>query len=280
MRTIHSDTITTAISTLIERASFMLSEGTASLFEKMREAEEDERAKAIMDVLLENARIASDERIPLCQDCGATIVFAEIGQDVHIEGKPIFKAVNDGIRFAYDTFYLRKSIVADPLRRKNTGTNTPGFLHTEIVSGETITLTVYLKGGGSENASMLKMFNPTASEDDIMNYIVDAVVSAGPNPCPPLFLGVGIGGTADVAMLNAKKAVLRGVGTRHPDPFYAAFEDELLKRINKTGVGPLGWGGKSTVASVFIKEAPSHIASLPVALNMNCHSLRFAREVL
>ncbi len=280
MRTIHSDIIIAAISSLIERASFSLPETTPALFASLRDAEKDEKAKTTMDVLLENARIAADEHLPLCQDCGAAIVFAEIGQNAHIEGKPLHEAIDEGIRIAYEKHYLRKSIVADPLRRINTGTNTPGFLHTEIISGESITLTVYLKGGGSENASRLKMFNPTSSEADIINYIIDEVVAAGPNPCPPIFLGVGIGGTADVAMLNAKKAVLRGVGTHHSDPYYAELEDKILKRLNETGVGPLGWGGKSAAAAVFIKEAPAHIASLPVALNINCHSLRYATEVL
>lgn len=280
MRTIRSDIITAAVSSLIERASFALPERTLPLFSSLRDAEEDDRPKAVMDVLLENARIAADERLPLCQDCGAAIVFAEVGQDVRIEGRLFPEAVDEGIRIAYEKHYLRKSIVADPLRRKNTGTNTPGFLHCEMVPGGSLTLTVYLKGGGSENASNLKMFNPTSSKDEIIAYIVDAVTAAGPNPCPPIFLGVGIGGTADVAMLNAKKAVLRGPQTRHPDPYYAAIEDEILKQLNETGVGPLGWGGKSTAAAVFIKEAPAHIASLPVALNMNCHSLRYATEVL
>lgn len=280
MRTIHSYIITAAISSLIERASFALPETTLAVFSSLRDAEKEGKAKTTMDVLLENARIAANEHLPLCQDCGAAIVFAEIGQNAHIEGKLLHEAIDEGIRIAYQKHYLRKSIVADPLRRINTGTNTPGFLHTEIVPGDSINLTVYLKGGGSENASSLKMFNPTASKDEIVGYIVDAVVAAGPNPCPPIFLGVGIGGTADVAMLNAKKAVLRGLSSHHPDPYYAALEDEILKRLNETGVGPLGWGGKSTAAAVFIKEAPTHIASLPVALNMNCHSLRYATEVL
>lgn len=280
MRTVHSNIIITAVGTLIERASFALPETTLALFSSLRKAEEDETAKATMDVLLENAQIATDEHLPLCQDCGAAIVFAEIGQDVHIVGRPFPEAVDDGIRIAYEKHYLRKSIAADPLRRINTTTNTPGFLHCEITAGESITLTVYLKGGGSENASSLRMFNPTTTEDEIINYIVDTVAAAGPNPCPPIFLGIGIGGTADVAMLNAKKAVLRGINTRHPDPYYAALEDKILNQLNKTGIGPLGWGGKSTAAAVYIKEAPSHIASLPVALNINCHSLRYASEVL
>ncbi len=280
MRTIRSDIITATVVSLIEQASFMLPDRTLSVFSSLRDTEIDNRSKAVMDVLLENARIAKDEHLPLCQDCGAAIVFAEIGQDVRIEGALFSEAVDEGIRIAYEKHYLRKSIVSDPLRRKNTGTNTPGFLHCEIAAGESLTLTVYLKGGGSENASNLKMFNPTATEDEIIAYIVNAVTAAGPNPCPPIFLGVGIGGTADVAILNAKKAVLRGPETRHADQYYAALEDEILKRLNETGVGPLGWGGNSTAAGVFIKEAPAHIASLPVALNMNCHSLRYAREVL
>jgi fumarate hydratase subunit alpha len=280
MRTLHTDMIAAAVSMLIERTSFALPDHTLEIFTALRDAEENERAKSTMDVLLKNADIAALEHLPLCQDCGSTIVFAEIGQDVHLEGMPLSDAIHEGIRAAYEKYSLRKSIVADPLRRVNTNTNTPGFIHIDIVSGENVALTVYLKGGGSENASNLKMFNPTASEEEIIAYIVDAVMQAGPNPCPPIFLGVGIGGTADVALLNAKKAVLRGAGTRHADLYYARLEDELLRRINNTRIGPLGWGGRSTAAGVFIKEAACHIASLPVALNMNCHSLRYAKEVL
>lgn len=202
------------------------------------------------------------------------IVFVEIGSGVMIDGS-LDEAVNRGVEEAYRACYLRKSIVGDPLRRSNTGTNAPAFIHIEHSGTGRLGLTVFLKGGGSENMSSLKMFRPTATEEMILDHIEQAVTDAGPNPCPPLFLGVGIGGTADTALLNSKKAVLRGPGTRHPDPFYAGLEDRIMERVNRTGIGPLGFGGRHTAAGVFIREAPTHIAMLPVALNMTCHSLRY-----
>ncbi len=283
MRVIDTKKITSSIITLIERASFEAPDEVLERFTSLRDAEEDETARATMEIILENAKIARRERLPLCQDCGSVVVFAEMGQDLRLEGAPFVEAVNEGIRKAYEMFYLRKSIVADPLRRENTGTNAPGFIHVDIIPGDVLTLTVMLKGGGSENMSSLKMFNPTASIDEIIDYIAAAVVDAGPNPCPPIFLSVGLGGTADAAMLNAKKAVLRGIGTRHPDPFYADLEDRIMERLNGSGVsgpGPLGFGGKATAAGVFVLTAPTHIASLPVALNMQCHSFRCEREAL
>jgi fumarate hydratase subunit alpha len=259
---------------LIHKASFNLPLPVEKCFEEMMEHEESDMAKTALQVLRENSSIAAENNLPLCQDCGIVIVFLEIGQGVTIDGS-ISGAVNQGVEEAYRTFNLRKSVVADPLKRKNTGTNAPAVIHTELTDGDRLTITVYLKGGGSENMSVLKMFRPTDSVEMIIDYIEKAVVNAGPNPCPPLFLGVGIGGTADTAMLNAKKAVLRGPGTRHHDPAYADLEARIEERLNGTGIGPLGFGGRSTVAGVYIREAPTHIAMLPVALNMNCHSLRY-----
>jgi fumarate hydratase subunit alpha len=275
MRTVDTQLVTAAVIELVRRANFELSGEVLARLSSLRDAEDDDAARSTMDILLENAALARSESLPLCQDCGSTIVFVDLGQDVRLEGKLLEDAVNDGIRAAYEKFHLRKSIVGDPLRRKNTGTNTPGFLHVDLVPGDRLRVTVYLKGGGSENMSSLKMFNPTASADDIIPHIVEVVKAAGPNPCPPLFLGVGIGGTADAAVLNSKKAVLRGIGSRHPDPYYAELEERILKAVNATGVGPLGFGGRSTAAAVFIREAPTHIATLPVALNLGCHSMRF-----
>ncbi len=246
----------------------------------MRDAETEELAGMTLDIIIENAGIAKREKLPLCQDCGTVIVFLEIGQDVSIEGKPLYEAVNEGVETAYREHYLRKSIVGDPLRRANTGTNTPCAIHADIVPGDRITITVYLKGGGSENMTRLKMFNPTASVEEIIGFISSSVIEAGPNPCPPLFLGVGIGGTADTALVNAKKAVLRDPRNYHPDPFYADIEHRIEERLAAAGIGPLGFGGKSTAVKVFIKPAPTHIATLPVALNLNCHSLRYGTEVL
>ncbi|HQJ72841.1 MAG TPA: fumarate hydratase [Spirochaetota bacterium] len=273
-RTIQGYQISNAVVDLIYKASFSLPHAVEKRIDQMLKDEETDLARTTLKILRENNEIAGAEGLPLCQDCGVVIVFIEMGQSVLVEGS-LSAAVNSGVEEAYRKFSLRKSIVADPLKRGNTGTNAPAFIHTDLVEGDGLSLTVYLKGGGSENMSALKMFRPTDRTEAIMDFIEETVVRAGPNPCPPLFLGVGIGGTADTAMLNAKKAVLREAGTRHPDPAYAELERRIEERLNGTGVGPLGFGGRSTAAWVYIKEAPTHIAMLPVALNLNCHSLRF-----
>jgi fumarate hydratase subunit alpha len=275
IRKIDTATLRDALITMIEEASFELLPEVEEALARLARDEKNETARMTMNILLENARIAREKKIPLCQDCGSVSVFIDAGQNVLFIGGPLGQAVDDAVRTAYERFYLRKSLVGDPLRRVNTGANTPAFVHTEIVPGSRLKLSVYLKGGGSENMTALKMFRPTASPDDLVEEIARAVIEAGPNPCPPLFLGVGMGGTADVAMINSRRAVLRGPGTRHEDPLYAGLEERLLERLNRTGVGPLGFGGAGTVAAVFIKEAPAHIATLPVALNLNCHSLRY-----
>jgi len=275
VRTIDTGTLKEPIISMIHEASFTLLPEIEGMFSTLAAQETVEKAAMTMNILLENAALARQESIPLCQDCGSVSVFIEAGHNIFFTGEPLPAVIDDAVKTAYERFCLRKSIVADPLRRANTGTNTPAFTHLDIVPGDRLKISVYLKGGGSENMTYLKMFRPTDPVDVIVDDIVRAVAAAGPNPCPPLFLGVGIGGTADVAMINSRKAVMRGIGTRHADPFYAEFEDVLLERLNRTGVGPLGFGGKSTVAAVFIREAPAHIATLPLALNMNCHSLRY-----
>lgn len=279
VRAIHADAITQTIVELIGRASFNLPSGAQELFLKLKRDEQSEIAKQTMDVIIENERIASSRSIPLCQDCGVVVVFLEVGTGVRIDGN-LTEAVNRGVEEATRRFNLRASMVSDPLRRDNTGTNAPAMIHAELVEGAALKMTVYLKGGGSENMTALKMFRPTETREAIIDFIEKTVIEAGPNPCPPLFLGVGIGGTADIAMLNSRKAVLRGLGTVHPDPWYASFERDILDRINATGVGPLGFGGRVTAAGVFIREAPTHIATLPVALNLNCHSLRYSKAEL
>jgi fumarate hydratase subunit alpha len=280
IRKINTDEIAKAVKELIFEASFVMPADVAGRFDSMIASETNPLSVETLELLKENGRIAESEQLPLCQDCGSTLIFIEIGQRMLIEGEDLENAVNSAVAQAYSEFYLRKSIVADPLRRGNTGTNTPAFIHTKLVSGDSARVWVYLKGGGSENMSRLKMFRPTSPAGAIIDYIEDSVIEAGPNPCPPLFLGIGIGGTADTALLNAKTALFRGVDSRHPDPFYADMEEKIMERLNNTGIGALGFGGKSTAAGVYIKEAPAHIASLPVALNMNCHSLRFRmREI-
>ncbi len=278
-RTIQAYQVSNAVMDLIYKASFGLPHGVEKRISGMLKSEESELARTTLSILQENNDLAGAEGLPLCQDCGMVIVFIEMGQAVVVEGS-LSAAVNSGVEEAYRKFSLRKSVVADPLKRNNTGTNAPAILHVDLVEGDRFTITVYLKGGGSENMSALKMFRPTDPAEAIIDFIEDTVVQAGPNPCPPLFLGVGIGGTADTAMLNAKKAVLREAGTRHPDPFYADLEQRIEERLNATGLGPLGFGGTSTVGWVYIKEAPTHIAMLPVALNLNCHSLRFGTAEL
>lgn len=273
-RTIHTDTIKSEIVKLIRSASFIAQHEIKSAFSRMKTEETNPLATETLKILIENTEIAEKEEIPLCQDCGSTIVFLEIGQELTLEGEYIYNAVNDAVAEAYKKFHLRKSIVSDPLRRINTGTNTPAFIHTDIVPGDKLRIDILLKGGGSENMSMLRMFRPTDSVELIIDFIEESVIKAGPNPCPPIFLGIGIGGTADAAMLNSKKALLRPVGEKHNDPFYAELEQKILRRINCTGVGPMGFGGKATAAGIYILTAPTHIASLPVALNLNCHSFR------
>jgi fumarate hydratase subunit alpha len=279
-RTIHTNQIKIAIEELIRNASFITPPEIKNIFADMKQRETHPLASETLNILIENIDIAEKENIPLCQDCGSVIVFLEIGQELEIAGDYLYDAVNAAVADAYNKFYLRKSIVADPLRRINTGTNTPAFIHTDIVPGDRLNINIVLKGGGSENMSALKMFRPTDSVEKIIDFIEETVITAGPNPCPPLFLGVGIGGTADAAMLNAKKALLKNPSEHHPDPFYRDLEITILDRINKTGVGPMGFGGTNSAAGVYIKTAATHIASLPVALNLNCHSLRKGGTVL
>ncbi|MCU0846255.1 MAG: fumarate hydratase [Spirochaetes bacterium] len=277
-RKISTGDIAKTVVELIGRASFTLPAAVNESLIRLEENEEDGIGRDTLRVLLENAEIARAERLPLCQDCGSVIVFLSVGQDVKLDGALLEDAVNGAVADAYGMFNLRKSMVGDPLRRKNTGTNAPAFIHTEIVGGDRVAVTVYLKGGGSENMSSLRMFRPTDSAEDIIDYVVGAVEAAGPNPCPPVFLGIGIGGTADAAVINSKKAVIRG--GRHHDPFYADLEERIGERLARTNIGPLGYGGRSTAAGVYIMEAPCHIATLPVAVNINCHSLRYMSAVI
>ncbi|MCL1833615.1 MAG: fumarate hydratase [Leptospirales bacterium] len=279
-RTIHTDEIKIAVAEIIESISFTAPDEIKKIFQKMKSNESGVIGRETLQILTENIEIAEKEKIPLCQDCGSAIIFLNIGQGVLLEGEYLYDAINISVANAYNKLYLRKSIVSDPLRRKNTGSNTPAFIHTDIVPGDSVAIDVMLKGGGSENMSVIKMFLPTDSEDKIIDFIEEEVISAGPNPCPPIFLGIGIGGTADTAMLNSKKALLGNPMEHNPDPFYRDLEIKIFNRINKSGIGPMGFGGDNSAAGVYIKEAPAHIASLPVALNMNCHSLRKGRIVL
>jgi fumarate hydratase subunit alpha len=232
-----------------------------------------------LNQLLKNAEIARTEKIPICQDCGFAVVFLEIGEDVHVKGN-IIKAINEGVRKGYTEGFLRKSIVSDPVKGKNTGDNTPAIVHTMIVPGDKVKITIAPKGGGSENMSEVKMMKPADGIEGVKNFVIDRVQRSSSNPCPPNVIGVGIGGTFEYVAFLAKKALLRDIGQRHPDPFYADVERELLQRINDLGIGPMGLGGRTTSLDVFIEVHPRHIASFPVAVNTNCHAARHKTAVI
>ena len=280
MREIDAIKIEQAVCELCIKANKHL---PADLETKIRECagcECEALPRSIMKSLEDNLDAARELDIPICQDTGMAVVFAEIGQDVHIVGGSFEKAVNSGVARGYTEGYLRKSVVADPLRRVNTGDNTPAVIHTRIVDGDKIKITVAPKGFGSENMSCLKMFTPSATKDDIINYVVSAVKTAGSNPCPPMVLGVGIGGTFEQCALLAKTALCRSVSERNADEYYSAMESEILEKVNALEIGPQGFGGKTTALNVAIEARPTHIAGLPVAVNVGCHVTRHAETVI
>ncbi len=249
-------------------------------FENALQTEISLTGKDILKQLLENARIARENDVPMCQDTGFAVVFLELGQEVNITGGFLYDAVNEGVRKGYTEGYLRKSIVNHPLQRINTGDNTPAVIHTTVVPGDKLTITVAPKGGGSENMSAIRMLKPAEGREGVKKFILETVKNAGPNPCPPIIVGVGMGGTFEKAALLAKQALLRPLGEPHPEPDIADLESELLEEINKTGIGPQGLGGKTTALAVHILTYPCHIASLPVAVNINCHAARHKKAVL
>uniref|UniRef100_A0A7C6AA05 Fumarate hydratase n=1 Tax=candidate division WOR-3 bacterium TaxID=2052148 RepID=A0A7C6AA05_UNCW3 len=261
-------------------ANCLIGDDIINAFKNGLKIEESPTGKEILNQLIENAEIAKREMIPACQDTGFAVVFLELGSGVKITGGELFDAINAGVAKGYKEGYLRKSIVADPLRRKNTGDNTPAVIHTEIVPGDNLKITVAPKGGGSENMSEVKMLTPAAGAEGIKNFVVDRVLRSKANPCPPIIVGVGIGGTFEKVCYLAKKALLREIGSVHPDPFYAEMEKDLLERINKTGIGPQGFGGRVTALAVFIETYPCHIASMPCAVNINCHAARHKTAIL
>lgn len=280
MREIDVSLITEAVSRACISANKVLPDDLAELIKKSADAETDDVPKDILCRLCDNLCAAKELDIPICQDTGMAVIFAKIGQDVHFVGGSFKDAVNAGVAKGYTEGYLRKSVVADPLRRVNTGDNTPAVLHIGLVEGDKVELTVAPKGFGSENMSVLKMFKPAATVEQIEDFIVSAVETAGSNPCPPIVLGVGLGGTSEQVMELAKRALLRKVGSRHADPFYADMEARLLEKINRLGIGPQGLGGGTTALAVHIETAPTHIAGLPCGLNMSCHVLRHAETIL
>lgn len=242
--------------------------------------EESPTGKEILNQILENIEIAKKEMIPMCQDTGVAVVFVEYGSGIRITGGELNDAITEGVRKGYKEGYLRKSMVADPLRRKNTGDNTPPIIHTEILPGDKLKITVAPKGGGSENMSEVRMLTPAAGAEGVKEFILERVLKSKANPCPPIIVGVGIGGNFEQSAYLAKKSLLRKIGSRNPDPFYAEMEKELLTKINDTGIGPQGFGGRVTALDVFIETFPCHIVSLPVAVNIQCHAARHKTAVL
>lgn len=280
MREIHCEQITKAVRDAVITANVYLPESLKNCIEENAKNETRPLAKSIFCDMCKNMQAADELQIPVCQDTGMAVIFCEIGQDVHLVGGSFEAAVNEGVRKGYTEGFLRKSIVRDPLRRVNTNDNTPAVIHTRIVAGDKITLTVAPKGFGSENMSKMKMFNPTVSADDIMDFVVDVVRTAGSNPCPPVVVGVGIGGDFEYAALLSKKALCRDIDKRNADSFYADIEQKLLDKINTLGIGCQGFGGDVTALGVNIEAYPTHIAGLPVAVNIGCHVTRHVEVVL
>ncbi|MBN1817325.1 MAG: fumarate hydratase [Sedimentisphaerales bacterium] len=287
MRTIGYDTIVETIARLCIDACYDLPKDVLTALENVAVNESNEQAGQILTQLIENARIAQTERIPLCQDTGLTIVFVEQGADVMVDrsqDRPeatLVDAIQEGVAAGYEKGLLRKSVVSEPLHeRANTGTNTPAIVHHTLVPGDKLHITIMAKGGGCENKSRFRMFNPTESKETVAQWIVDVVNQAGANACPPFVVGVGIGGDFEQCCLISKKALLRPLDSTHPDPFYAQMEFELLTAVNRLGVGPMGLGGDTTALAILIETAPCHIASLPVAVNIECHSHRHKSATL
>lgn len=280
MREIHVSQITDVIERLCIEANEHLPGDVKDAIQTCRACEDWDIAQGVLDQIIENYEIADQQNVPICQDTGMACVFLEIGQDVHIAGGDLTDAVNEGVRRGYDKGYLRKSVVGDPVRRGNTGDNTPAMIYTEIVPGDQLKITVGPKGFGSENMSMIRMFKPSAGLQGIKDFILEVVETAGPNPCPPMVVGVGIGGTFDKAALLAKKALMRPIDTAHEDPYYAELEVEMLEKVNQLGIGPQGFGGRTTAIGLNIETLPTHIAGMPCAVNINCHVTRHKSEVI
>lgn len=279
MREIKGAQITETIRRLCIEANCYLPQDIKNCITECRKSEPWGTAQEILDRIIENYEIADSVPQPICQDTGVACVFLEIGQEVHIDGN-LTDAINEGVRQGYTEGYLRKSVVGDPLNRVNTGDNTPAMIYTDIVPGDKIKITVAPKGFGSENMSQIKMLRPSDGVEGVKSFVTKVVEEAGPNPCPPIVVGVGIGGTFDKAAYLAKKALMRSADERNADPYYADLEKELLEKINALGIGPQGFGGKTTALAVNIEKYPTHIAGLPVAVNINCHVTRHKSEVL
>ena len=280
MKEITFEQIASAVSGLVIEANIRLGGGLKDCIEACSRTETEELPKSIFSDMLENLEVAERLSMPICQDTGMAVIFANVGQEVHIKGGLFEDAVNEGVRRGYSEELLRKSVVADPLRRVNTGDNTPAVIHTRLVGGDKLKITAAPKGFGSENMSAIKMLLPTSTEEDIIDFAAETVQKAGGNPCPPVVLGIGIGGDFESCALLAKRALCRSVAERSADEFYAALEKKILERVNALDIGPQGFGGKTTALAVNIEVAPTHIAGLPVAINVGCHVTRHAERVL
>lgn len=280
MRIINSEEITKAVREMCIRANCHINDDIKDALTKSAETEKSDISRGVLKNLLKNAELAHKKEVPICQDTGMAVFFIEIGKDVFVEGDTVTDAVNKGVRLGYTDGYLRKSVVADPINRINTGDNTPAVIYYDFVQGDKIKITFAPKGFGSENKSSLKMLNPSDGLDGIIDFVTETVRKAGANPCPPMVVGVGIGGTMDKAAQLAKKALTRDIRIRSDKPFYADLEKQLSDRINLLGIGPQGMGGTTTALAVNIETFPTHIAGLPVAVNINCHATRHTVSVI
>lgn len=280
MKVVQASQIADAVRDLCIKANCSLQDDVVCALRHARETEPWPVAQATLDSILQNLEIGMENEVPLCQDTGAACVFVELGQDVRIEGGLLADAINEGVRRGYTEGYLRKSMVADPLRRVNTNTNEPALIHTDVVAGDSLKIALAPKGAGSENMSKIKMLKPADGRAGVIDFVLQAVREAGPNPCPPIVVGVGVGGNFDHCAKLAKKALTRPTGQPNPDPFYAEMEAELLEAINRFGTGPAGFGGATTALAVHVEQMATHIACLPVAVNINCHVARHESVVL
>jgi fumarate hydratase subunit alpha len=281
MREIEAKEVTKTVSRLFQEACHYLPRDVVSVIKKARDAEESPVGREVLSRILENIEISAGGEVPLCQDTGDAIVFLELGQDVHVVGGDLYTAINEGVRQGYAEGYLRKSMVSRPFSaRTNTKDNTPAIIYTDIVPGDRLRIIAKPKGGGAENMSRLAMLKPAQGRQGVIDFVVQTVDEAGSNPCPPVIVGVGIGGTVEKCVLLAKRALLREVGRPNPDAEVAELEREILRRVNNLGIGPMGYGGRTTALAVHVEVFPAHIASLPVAVNMQCWCARHKEAVL
>lgn len=280
MREVDVEVIRDVVRNLAIEANYFLESDIKEALQKSKQNETWKLAAEVLDKIIINSEIANNEEMPMCQDTGMACVFIEIGQDVHLVGGKLEDAINEGVRRGYEDGFLRKSVVEDPIRRINTKDNTPAIIYYDIVDGDKVKITLAPKGFGSENMSKISMLKPSDGLDGVKKFIIDTVKAAGPNPCPPMVIGVGIGGTFDKAAYLAKKSLLRPINIRNKDEFYEVLEIELLEKINQLGIGPQGFGGKTTALGLNIETYPTHIAGLPVAVNINCHATRHKEAII